>query len=107
MNTIKEIREKQNQIITMINAAFDEIVTNIEKQNLNINPYESIYESSYPITNVTGFKGRKPIAVIIDDNRIITPTWKRVVQSILQEVVKDQEMKNKLSVSWLKNNGIN
>ena len=73
MNTIKEIREKQNQIITMINAAFDEIVTNIEKQNLNINPYESIYESSYPITNVTGFKGRKPIAVIIDDNRIITP----------------------------------
>ena len=96
MNTIKEIREKQNQIITMINSAFDEIVTNIEKQNLNINPYESIYESAYPITNVTGFKGRKPIAVTIDNSRIITPTWKRVVQSILQEVVKDQEMKNKL-----------
>ena len=96
MSIIREIREKQNEIITMVNTAFDEIVMKLEGEGLRENPYEAIYESEYPITNVTGFKGRKPIAVKIRGERTITSTWKQVVKTVLEEVVKDEMMKQKL-----------
>ncbi len=96
MSIISEVREKQNELIVMINTTFDEIVMQLEKQGLGENPYEAIYESEYPITNATGFKGKKPIAVKIENKRIMTPTWKTVVETILKEVMKEDEMKNKI-----------
>ena len=41
-------------------------------------------------------KGKKPIAVKMGDQRIITPTWKKVVENILKEVIKDEHMKKKV-----------
>lgn len=96
MNIINDIREKQNQLIVMINTVFDEIVKEVEQLKVGENMVITEYESVYPITNATGFKGRKPIAVIIEGKRIITPTWKKVVENVLREVIKDEKMKNKV-----------
>jgi len=49
------------------------------------------FQVKYPIT-YAGFKGTKPIAVIINSNEIITPSWKSVVENILKEVIKDKTM---------------
>lgn len=96
MNIIKEIREKQNELVIMINSTFDDLVKKVEKIKLEENEFESEYETIYPITNTTGFKGRKPIAIIYKGERKITPTWKVVVSTVLQEVIKDEMMKNRL-----------
>lgn len=96
MNVINDIQKKQNELITMINTVFDEIIKEIEQLNTDENKYKTEYESIYPVTNTTGFKGKKPIAVMIGNHRIITPTWKRVVENILKEVIKDKEMKEKM-----------
>lgn len=96
MNIINDIREKQNQLIVMINATFDEIVRKVEDLQSGSNEYEIEYESAYPITNTTGFKGKKPIAVKISNERITTPTWKIVVEKILKQVLKEKEMEDRL-----------
>ena len=57
---------------------------------------EMEYEITYPITNTSVFKGKKPIAVKIQNKRVITPTWKKVVENILKEVLEDEQMKNKI-----------
>lgn len=95
MSIINAIREKQNQLIVMINTTFDEIIKEVETLTLEGAGYESEYESIYPITNTTGFKGKKPIAVKFGDKRIIAPTWKKVVEIILEEVLKDENMKER------------
>ncbi len=96
MSIVQDIREKQNQLIVMINTTFDEIVHEVEQLQNEDNDQTMEYEKIYPLTNTTGFKGKKPIAVKIREERIITPTWKAVVETILQEVIKDEIMKEKI-----------
>lgn len=96
MNLINEIRENQNQLILMINTTFDELVKKVEKMQRGEENGEMEYEITYPITNTAVFKGKKPIAVKIQNKRVITPTWKKVVENILKEVLEDEQMKNKI-----------
>ena len=96
MNLINEIRENQNQLILMINTTFDELVKKVEKMQRGEENDEMEYEITYPITNTSVFKGKKPIAVKIQNKRVITPTWKKVVENILKEVLEDEQMKNKI-----------
>ncbi|MBR2289289.1 MAG: hypothetical protein IJ867_01370 [Clostridia bacterium] len=96
MDIINKIREKQNEIIVMINSAFDEIVKEVENLKIGEMNYENNYETSYPITNTTGFKGRKPIAIKINDERMIAPTWKKVVEEIMNIVIQDETMKKRV-----------
>ena len=96
MNIVNDIREKQNQLIVMVNTIFDEIIKEVENLSIGEGSCNIEYESLYPITNTTGFKGKKPIAVIFNGKRIITPTWKVVVEIILNEILKDSIMKNRI-----------
>ena len=96
MNLINEIRENQNQLILMINTTFDELVKKVERVQSGEENIEMDYEITYPITNTSVFKGKKPIAVKIGNERIITPTWKKVVESILKRVLEDEKMKDKI-----------
>ena len=96
MNLIKEIREKQNEIVMMVNSTFDELVRKMESIEIEEREFENEYETIYPITNATGFKGKKPIAIIYKGKRYTTPTWKAVVENILKEVIKDENMKNRV-----------
>lgn len=96
MDIINDIREKQNQLIVMINTTFDELVKRVESLQNDGKDYEIEYESVYPITNSTGFKGKKPIAVKIRNKRITTPTWKVVVQTILRQVLNNKEMEDRM-----------
>lgn len=95
-NLIDEIRKKQDEIIMMINAAFDETIKKVANLQLNPNEEKNEFEMIYPVTNVGGFKGKKVIAVIINGKRYVVPTWKVAVTTILQEVMKDENNKNKI-----------
>ena len=96
MNVIKDIREKQNELIVMINTIFDEMVKEVENFKNENNEINIEYESLYPITNTTGFKGKKPIAVKFGNERVITPTWKVVVETILKRILQEKEMKERI-----------
>lgn len=96
MDLINYIREKQNELVLMINSTFDEIVKEVEKNHSEKEYYEKEYETTYPITSPSSFKGKKPIAVLFNEERVITSTWKNVVKTILQRVITDEIMKKKL-----------
>ncbi len=96
MNIINDIRERQEQLVAMINTTFEELIKKVENLPIEDNNYQREYESIYPITNTKVLKGKKPIAVKMGDQRIITPTWKKVVENILKEVIKDEHMKKKV-----------
>lgn len=93
---VRKIRKKQEELTTMINTAFDEIIKEVER----ISDYEveenNNYDTTYPLTNAAGLKGKKIIAVIINEERYISPTWKNAVKIILDDVIKDNVKKKKL-----------
>lgn len=95
-NIINEIRKKQDEIIVMINSTFDGIVKDISQLSPSNIKDEVEYELTYPLTNTSGFKSKKVIAVILNGQRIITPTWKTVVKTILLDVIKNEANKRKL-----------
>lgn len=86
-NLINEIRKKQDELIVMINVTFDAIVRDI--QNFDGKAQNNNFESIYPLSSVIGFRSKKIIAVIINGERIKTPTWKMALQIILQDAIKD------------------
>lgn len=95
-NIVNEIRKKQDEILLMVNSAFDEIVRDVSGLTQDNVDTDNEYEVTYPITNTTGFKSKKVIAVILNGQRIIAPTWKNVFKIILTDAITDQEKKRKL-----------
>lgn len=96
-NIIEDLRKKQNELVMMVNNVFDDIIKRVSELNSNqLSHVESVYETVYPITNIGGFKGKKVIAVIIHNERMITPTWKKAVSIILTDVIKDKKYKEKM-----------
>lgn len=93
MNLIEQIRDKQNQLQLMIDAIFDEIIEGVELRKVEENNSIKEYESLYPLTNTTVFKGKKPIRVQFKNYNILTPTWKKVVEAILKEILKEENMR--------------
>jgi hypothetical protein len=77
-----------------INDAFSEIEILLENQASEdiIREYESIYD----IRNTGGFKGRKPIAIIFGQNRIICPTWKSVFAEIMKNCIQNHDCRQML-----------
>lgn len=96
MDMIKNIREKQNEIIMIVNTLFDELIKEVSNVQIEQNEKMNDFETILPLSNTKIFKGKKPIAVIFGENRIITPTWKIVVETILKDVLKEENMKEKL-----------
>ena len=92
---IAEIRKKQDELIVMINTTFDQIVNDVSKLK-NINNANNQYELIYPLTNAGGFKGKKVIAVIINNKRYIAATWKTAVKIILEDALSDKQTKKKI-----------
>lgn len=96
MNLINNIKEKQNEIIMIVNTLFDELIKEVSNIEVEQREGTNDFENILPLTNTKIFKGKKPIAVIFGENRIITPTWKVVVETIFKEVLKEENMKEKL-----------
>jgi len=95
-NIVSEIRKKQDEVILMVNSAFDEIVKKVSQLSVSDIKEYNDYEITYPISNTSGFKSKKVIAVILNNQRIIAPTWKTVVQIILSDAIQDEEKKKRL-----------
>lgn len=94
MNIVEELRKKQENIILTINNAFDELIQSVsqlsEPNQINKNNY---FESSYPLSNTSIFKGKKIIAVSINGKREIVPTWKEAVKTIFKYVLSEDTYK--------------
>ena len=93
METIQTLQKYRTQLIQELNLFFDDMIQSLrveEMQNETVN-VAGEYELLYPLTAATGFfKGKKPIGVIFQDgSRIDVPTWKKVVETILQNCNKD------------------
>ncbi|MCI8330977.1 MAG: hypothetical protein HFE04_02615 [Bacilli bacterium] len=94
---IKEIEKIQVELILTINSTFDKIKKMIEESENNTGKYfRKEYTLKYPITYCAGFKGTKPVSVNIGNKEIIAPTWKKVIEEILKEVIKDKNMKQNI-----------
>ena len=96
-SVISDIRKKQDELIMMINGTFDSIIKEIQNIDFSTVDEKNEFELIFPITNTTGFKGKKVIAVILNGERVITPTWRKVVEFILKDAISDKSKLNKLN----------
>lgn len=96
-NIISEIRKRQDELIVMVNSTFEAIIKEVQQINQNLTEEENEYELIYPITNTAGFKGKKSLAVILNGERIVAPTWKTVFKIILEDAISDEKTLNKIN----------
>ncbi|MBQ9990465.1 MAG: hypothetical protein IJP31_05930 [Lachnospiraceae bacterium] len=99
MDAIQELQNLRTQLIQEINLSFDHIIQNLRMQESTIRK-EDVEESEieYVLAESTGhFKGEKPVGVILPNgNRVYVRTWKKVVEAILQDCIKNPTIRIKL-----------
>lgn len=96
MDTIQKLQNFRTQLIQEINVTFDSMIQELrERPDENTGTAAEVreYESLYPLTAATGiFKGKKPTGVLFPDGtRKDVPTWKKVVEVILQRCNEGSE----------------
>lgn len=103
-----ESKPKTDQLIRIAKVfeiTLDELLEDNSDNNSNNDNYDYYYqekqynieyETICSVNNVITYKGRKPLAVKIGDTRIITPTWKSVVKTVLKEVLKQSDMRERI-----------
>lgn len=88
MDTIQELQNFRTQLIQEINLYFDGMIQKLRTEQMPNSSVAEVreYESIYPLSATTGiFKGKKPTGVRFPDGtRVDVPTWKKVVEVILQ-----------------------
>lgn len=96
MNIISEIEKTRNRLVNEINREMDLLLERVKGQ-LDVGEeifVEKSFESIYPLTdNPAFFKGKKPTAVIFDKRRVEVHTWRKVVQTIMQDCISDKRRK--------------
>jgi hypothetical protein len=93
MDVIQEIQNIRGKIILELDTAFSELIRNLEANPNGVQLRQAEdYEIIYPITvNSAVFKGKKPVAVIINGVRIDVSKWKTVVTEIMKDCNSDPE----------------
>ena len=80
MNTIEEIRKTQDYVIQTVNGMFDDLIRKAEKPNSE----EKIANTEVKVplsTHPAVFVGKKAIAVMFGEERIMVKSWREVSQS--------------------------
>ena len=103
MNTIKEIEIVRRQLIQEINMTFDHLIQRLAEVigtpqgTASQKGTEENYENVYPlVTGPAVSKGSKPTGVLFGQQRVDAFTWKAVATVILQQCIKDTEIRKKL-----------
>lgn len=115
MEDINKIQEMRTEMIRYVNMVFDEITRMSENRNSAHATHaddqgERQSEFGEPelfgyvmsINSTSAMKGRKPIAVLINGERIACPTWKQVFVEVLRRCNAIPECSDKLML--LRNN---
>ncbi len=92
MNIIQEIEEMRQRMLQEINAEFDRIIESVSMNMDNLTAEAAPYAVQYPLTVGSGiFKGKKPMAVIIDGENYTVKTWKELVKTIMDKCTESTE----------------
>ncbi len=92
MNIIQEIEDMRQRMLREINTEFDRIIDTVLKSGDNITTQASAYSIKYPIMADPGiFKGKKPIAVVIDEEEFDVKTWKDVVKAVMNKCIESTD----------------
>lgn len=97
MDVRSELQALREQLIREIDEKIGRMIENLKDENEGELPGRDHpareYESIFPLNAGTGiYKGKRPTAVIFPDNkRKECPTWKRVMEEILQDCCEDSK----------------
>lgn len=81
---IENLEKLRDELLLLVNTSIDSMM----KQFSNADDISLELPLS---SNSKVFKGKKPKAVIINNQEYTTSTWRKLVQAILKEVIKDEE----------------
>ena len=102
MDIVQELQKLREELIREIDDRFDQIIDGLKKEDATSSQAENStqrdYEIMYPLNVSAGiFKGKRPIGIIFaDGHRTENPTWKSVVQEVLQDCCKSPALQQEL-----------
>ena len=97
MNDFEEQIEKmRREIINKVNRTFNDLQREVTRYKALSNNVKCHGEQEYLITNTKEFKGKKINGMILHGTRIPIYTWKNAFDTILQDALKDADMKKRI-----------
>jgi hypothetical protein len=96
MDIQAQIELAKENLLEEVNRVLDDLVFKLQNQDKEERPIEK-REVIYPLTvNPSNFKKKTPICLLINGERIIAPTWKRVFQILMLRCIEDNKKYNAL-----------
>lgn len=94
MDIVSELMTLREELIREIDEKIERMITQIEREyqpSAKEDKRRKKYENMYPLGVGTGiYKGKRPIGIIFANGiRKESPTWKKVVEEILEDCCKD------------------
>ncbi|MCI9120592.1 MAG: hypothetical protein HFG00_03575 [Oscillibacter sp.] len=91
MEKLKELKELLASLETSAET-LRRLIAELEQAERNpAIPPQPFEEAFFLTRNPSGFKGRRPVSVLLPDGqRVITPTWKKVAEAVMKHCNQDQ-----------------
>jgi len=91
-----QIELAKEHLLEEVNRVFEDLWLQIQNQGESEQPFER-REVVYPLTvNPATFRKKTPICLLIDEKRIVTPTWKKVFEVLVLRCIEDNRKHNAL-----------
>lgn len=97
MDYIAMIEKAREELLQEVNRRCDDLIRRYQEEEQGISPKTEVRERTLAWISPASLKGKRPVALTFASGEVVlTPTWKKVVQTILKHCNEQPDMHERL-----------
>lgn len=97
MDYIAMIEKAREELLQEVNRRCDDLIRRYQEEEQGISPKTEVRERTLAWISPAALKGKRPVALTFASGEVVlTPTWKKVVQTILKHCNEQPDMHERL-----------
>lgn len=97
MDYIAMIEKAREELLQEVNQRYDNLIRRYQEEEQGISPKIEVRERTLAWSSPAALKGKYPVALTFASGEVVlTPTWKKVVQTILKHCNEQPDMHERL-----------
>ena len=97
MDYIAMIEKAREELLQEVNRRCDDLIRRYQEEEQGISPKAEVRERTLAWISPATLKGKRPVALTFASGEVVqTPTWKKVVQTILKHCNEQPDMHERL-----------
>ena len=97
MDYIAMIEKAREELLQEVNRRCDDLIRRYQEEEQGISPKAEVRERTLAWISPAALKGKRPVALTFASGEVLqTPTWKKVVQTILKHCNEQPDMHERL-----------